>query len=112
MNDHVTSQCGGLLLGRRRMAPVYDFMTMNRDGTRAAPRLRAIERFNIGVARTVNERRILKRMSHAFLRVVGARWVYLCTRNLLHVIGEDALDALRPERGVILVANHRSFFDF
>jgi 1-acyl-sn-glycerol-3-phosphate acyltransferase len=74
--------------------------------------LRAIERFNIGVARVVNERRFLKRLSHAFLRLVGMRWVYFCTRNLLHVAGAETLAALRPERGVILVANHRSFFDF
>lgn len=53
----------------------------------------------------------LKRLGHAFLSSVGAGWVHLCTRNLIQVDGLEAVRALAPDRGVLLVANHRSFFD-
>lgn len=53
----------------------------------------------------------LKRAGHAFLRTFGAGWVHVCTRNILHVYGLENLTTLRPERGVMIAANHRSFFD-
>jgi 1-acyl-sn-glycerol-3-phosphate acyltransferase len=63
------------------------------------------------IARQVNERPTLKRASHTFLRTVGAAWVHYCTRNLLHVTNAEVLDTLRPDRGVVIASNHRSFFD-
>jgi 1-acyl-sn-glycerol-3-phosphate acyltransferase len=81
-----------------------------RDPARAG-RLTAIERVIWGATRSVNERPTLKRLSHAFLRTGGAAWVYYCTRHLLHLTGEDAIASLHPDRGVVLAANHRSFFD-
>lgn len=41
---------------------------------------------------------------------VGAWWIDRCTRNLRHVVG---LEHVRPyaDRSILLVANHRSFFD-
>jgi len=53
----------------------------------------------------------LKRAGHAFLRTFGAGWVHVCTRNILHVYGLDHVTSLHPERGVMIAANHRSFFD-
>jgi 1-acyl-sn-glycerol-3-phosphate acyltransferase len=76
-----------------------------------AGRLTAVERMIWGATRSVNERPILKRLSHAFLRTGGAAWVYYCTRNLVHLTGEDAIGSLHPDRGVVLASNHRSFFD-
>ncbi|MDF1563078.1 MAG: lysophospholipid acyltransferase family protein [Deltaproteobacteria bacterium] len=73
--------------------------------------LRGFERVAFGIADTVNRRPLLKRASHTFLRTVGATWVHLATRNLLQVNGLSHLQALRPEGGVLLVCNHRSFFD-
>ncbi len=58
-----------------------------------------------------NRNALLKRLGHAFLRSVGARWVYYCTRRLLHVEGAEHLAGLAPDRGVVIAANHRSFFD-
>jgi 1-acyl-sn-glycerol-3-phosphate acyltransferase len=53
----------------------------------------------------------LKHVGHTFLRTFGAGWVHVCTRNLLRVHGLEHVSGLRPDRGVVLVANHRSFFD-
>lgn len=79
------------------------------EGQRAL--LRGFENTAFDIAETVNRRPALKRVAHRFLRTVGAGWVYQCTRNLLRVYNLDYLTGLRPERGVLLVSNHRSFFD-
>lgn len=44
-------------------------------------------------------------------RHIGSLWIYLATYHLLHVYGLDDFDASSSERPVLLVANHRSFFD-
>ncbi len=77
----------------------------------SAAALTRVERLIWSATRSVNERPALKRLSHAFLRTGGAAWVYYCTRHLLHLSGEAALASLDPDRGVIVAANHRSFFD-
>jgi 1-acyl-sn-glycerol-3-phosphate acyltransferase len=73
--------------------------------------LQGFERTAFRIADTVNRRPALKRAAHAFLASVGRTWVHYCTRNLLHVYGLEHLTSLAPDRGVMLVANHRSFFD-
>ena len=70
------------------------------------------ERVAFELADAVNRSPALKRASHTFLRTVGRTWVRESTKNLVHMRGESALTELNPERGVFLVANHRSFFDF
>ena len=42
---------------------------------------------------------------------IGARWIDLATRNLLHVYGLEHVEAASRSRSLLLVANHRSFFD-
>jgi 1-acyl-sn-glycerol-3-phosphate acyltransferase len=69
------------------------------------------ERLILAVARGVNHHAVLKGVSHAFLRTVGARWVHWCTRNAVQVINPEVLDALAPERGVLVTSNHRSYAD-
>ena len=44
-------------------------------------------------------------------RHVGSLWIYLATYNLMNVFGIENVDATDPDRPVILVSNHRSFFD-
>jgi len=44
-------------------------------------------------------------------RHIGSLWIYLATYNLMNVYGIDNFEATDPERPVLLVANHRSFFD-
>jgi 1-acyl-sn-glycerol-3-phosphate acyltransferase len=70
------------------------------------------ERIAFEIADQVNRRPALKRAAHAFLSSVGRTWVRESTKNLVHMRGEEVLTELDPDRGVFLVANHRSFFDF
>ncbi len=74
--------------------------------------LDGFERVAFEIADQVNRHPSLKRASHAFLRSIGRTWVRESTKNLLHLRGEEVLSKLDPDRGVFLVANHRSFFDF
>ncbi len=73
--------------------------------------LGGFERVAFEVADTVNRRPALKRVAHSFLRTVGREWVHACTRRLQKVYGMEHVAGLAPDRGVLLVSNHRSFFD-
>lgn len=70
------------------------------------------ERACFTIADTINRRPAAKRAAHTFLRTVGREWVRLFTDKLLHIDGLEKLNALDPDRGVFLISNHRSFFDF
>jgi 1-acyl-sn-glycerol-3-phosphate acyltransferase len=63
-------------------------------------------------ADTINREPALKRAANGFLRVVAKNWVHRSTANLTHFYGLEHLRALNPDRGVFVIANHRSFFDF
>src|SRR5215471_20265760 len=69
------------------------------------------ERFSFGLCDLINRNRGLKRASSWFLRNIGSAWVGYCAHNLLVTDGLEAVQALCPPRGLLLVANHRSFFD-
>lgn len=44
-------------------------------------------------------------------RIFGAGWIHLSTYNLMRVTGLEHVEAVSHERPLLLVANHRSFFD-
>lgn len=44
-------------------------------------------------------------------RHIGSLWIYLATYNLMNVFGIENVENTDPDRPLILVANHRSFFD-
>ena len=44
-------------------------------------------------------------------RHIGSLWIYLATYNLMNVRGLENVEQTDPNRPLILVANHRSFFD-
>lgn len=52
-----------------------------------------------------------KRIWTFFQRHIGSLWIYLATYNLMNVRGFENFENTDPERPLILVANHRSFFD-
>jgi 1-acyl-sn-glycerol-3-phosphate acyltransferase len=62
-------------------------------------------------ADTVNRNPRLKRAAQSFLSSIGKTWVHVCTKNILHVRGLEHVRSLDPDRGVMIAANHRSFFD-
>ena len=73
--------------------------------------LSPFERRTFDLVDFVNRNRLAKAATGAFLRSGGMGWVYYCTRNLMHLVGFERLKRLRPERGLIIASNHRSFFD-
>ncbi|HEX8719472.1 MAG TPA: lysophospholipid acyltransferase family protein [Pyrinomonadaceae bacterium] len=44
-------------------------------------------------------------------RTLGAGWIHLATYNLMRVSGLEHVEAAERSRPLLLVANHRSFFD-
>ena len=72
--------------------------------------LSAFERFAFRLARRMN-RGGWKRFWTSCQRVLGAGWIHLSTYNLMRVSGLEHLEAVERGRPLLLVANHRSFFD-
>jgi 1-acyl-sn-glycerol-3-phosphate acyltransferase len=46
-----------------------------------------------------------------WLRTVGAGWMTLGSRHMMHAVGIERLAGLGYDDGILLVSNHRSFFD-
>ena len=44
-------------------------------------------------------------------RHIGSLWIYLATYNLMNVFGIENVENAEVDKPLILVANHRSFFD-
>jgi 1-acyl-sn-glycerol-3-phosphate acyltransferase len=44
-------------------------------------------------------------------RHIGSLWIYIATYNLMNVFGIENVENSDPTRPLVLVANHRSFFD-
>jgi 1-acyl-sn-glycerol-3-phosphate acyltransferase len=44
-------------------------------------------------------------------RVFGAGWIHLSTYNIMQVYGMEHVESASHDRPILLVANHRSFFD-
>ena len=72
--------------------------------------LSLMERVAFRVAHRMNQGR-WKRFWTWCQRVFGAGWIHLATYNIMRVYGLEHLEAVSHARPVLLVANHRSFFD-
>ena len=75
------------------------------------PRLGAFEGAALAVARLTNERPGPKRLQDLFVKNVSRSWVRRTVERRAYVHGVEWLIGLQPDRGVLLCANHRSFFD-
>jgi 1-acyl-sn-glycerol-3-phosphate acyltransferase len=73
--------------------------------------LSRIERFAVRFAELANEDPRGKWLQTQFLRGVSYVWVRAALAHRMLVDGLGELMALRPTTGVMLVSNHRSFFD-
>lgn len=52
-----------------------------------------------------------KNLMTFFQRHVGSLWIHLATYNLMNVYGLENVEQTDAERPLLLIANHRSFFD-
>ena len=68
------------------------------------------ERMGFHLVRAMNQG-AWKRLWTFCQRHIGSLWIYLSTYNLMNVRGLDNFERADPERPLVLVANHRSFFD-
>ncbi|MGE0549970.1 MAG: lysophospholipid acyltransferase family protein [Kofleriaceae bacterium] len=73
--------------------------------------LSRVERLALRFGKFANEDPRGKWLQTRFLRGISYPWVRAALANRMLVDGLDRLMELRPEGGVMLVSNHRSFFD-
>lgn len=72
--------------------------------------LAPMERFAFRVAHRMNQGGA-KRFWTFCQKNIGATWIHLATYNLMRVYGIENLERASHERPILLVSNHRSFFD-
>ncbi|MCA1605559.1 MAG: hypothetical protein LC775_08850, partial [Acidobacteria bacterium] len=68
------------------------------------------ERLAFRVVKRMNQGR-WKRFWTWCQKVFGAGWIHFATYNLMQAYGLEHVEAASRERPILLVANHRSFFD-
>jgi 1-acyl-sn-glycerol-3-phosphate acyltransferase len=73
--------------------------------------LSRLEKAQIRFIRRTFEVHSLDRAIRILQRTIGANWIEVCVRQLRRVYGIENVPTLRPEQSVIVVSNHRSFFD-
>ncbi len=74
--------------------------------------LRGFERVAVPLLERLNGSHAARRLVYSTTGRFNAWWIEGLVGALWQVRGLEHLLALRPESGVILVSNHRSFFDF
>ena len=72
--------------------------------------LSSFERFTFGLTHQMNLGR-WKRFWTWCQSFFGAGWIHISTYNLMQVYGLENLELVSRNRPILLVANHRSFFD-
>ncbi len=72
--------------------------------------LTGFERFAFRFVRRMNQGR-WKRFWTWCQRIFGAGWIHLSTYNIMNVYGLEHVAGADRNRPILLVANHRSFFD-
>ena len=72
--------------------------------------LSRLERLALGLAR-VSNKPLGKRLQYRFHRHLNRQWVRWTIGRRVFVDNADWLVDLEPDRGVMIAANHRSFFD-
>lgn len=77
----------------------------------AAAGLTGFSRVAVPLLTRWNTSAVSQRVVLAFVRQVSHRWIQFCMSNRLDVVGAEHIVGLAPPRGVLLVANHRTFWD-
>ena len=73
--------------------------------------LSPFERFAFKVADSVNESKVGKKVAQGLMHHLSATWMGAATKNLLRLHGFEQVKTLEPPGGVMIISNHRSFFD-
>jgi 1-acyl-sn-glycerol-3-phosphate acyltransferase len=78
---------------------------------RVSAELTRIERLAVALGKLANERPLGKRLQTSWMRTASWWWIRPTLIRRVYTEGLERLHDLRPERGTLLAANHRSFFD-
>ena len=76
-----------------------------------AEHLRGFERISVPLFDLLNSVEWVKRAGQFITRHISKNWMWFVTRHRLELHGIEQLVGLEPKRGVMLVANHRTFWD-
>jgi len=93
---------------RRIEQPAFDSITAPTSEELAV--LSPMERTAFYIVRRMN-RGSWKRFWTWCQKVFGAGWIHLSTYNIMNVYGLEHIESADRSRPILLVANHRSFFD-
>ncbi len=74
-------------------------------------KLGRFERFSIRLVRATFRPGLLDRCLRLCQRTIGQAWIHHATKHLRRVHGEENIPDLGEGRSVLVVSNHRSFFD-
>jgi len=74
--------------------------------------LTRVERLALKFAEAANETTAGKWLQNQLLRSISYAWVRAAIARRILTDGLDEMIALKPPEGVLLVSNHRSFFDY
>ncbi len=70
-----------------------------------------MERVAVAIGKLANERRFGKRLQTSWMRTASWWWIRPTLIRRVYTENLDRLQGYTPERGVLMVSNHRSFFD-
>lgn len=73
--------------------------------------LRGLERLAVPTVDAINTQPTFKRITRPMWRYVGKTFVTALSANLYRLHGTETLRAIDAPQGIIIVPNHRSFFD-
>ena len=99
----------GLAASEKRSTEIFQTKPLVPAPEELAP-LDKVERAGFWLAHRMNLGR-WKRFWTFCQRHIGSLWIYLVTYNLMNVFGIENVENTDASRPVLLVANHRSFFD-
>jgi 1-acyl-sn-glycerol-3-phosphate acyltransferase len=74
-------------------------------------KLSFVERLNLRVVRWSFRAGRFYRLLQLLQRTIGQAWIHHSTKHLRHVVGLSRLPNLEDSASIIVVCNHRSFFD-
>jgi 1-acyl-sn-glycerol-3-phosphate acyltransferase len=85
---------------------------LDRDAESGAAPIELLDPFERTAFRAMDflHRRALP-VTEAWLRTISVGWMTVGSRNMMHPVGLERLEGLKYDDGIMLVSNHRSFFD-
>ncbi len=88
-----------------------DTSTLPTAPTRLTDGLTGFERFAVASITAIHENPVPKYLSYLFTRYVSMQWILLVTGRRIELHGREHVEQLDPEKGILLVANHRTMWD-